>query len=259
LGTQVLLGHPVRVWKRAGDWYLVQTADDYVCWMEEGTFTCCTAEELAAWQTGPRLIVTAVEACVREQPRADAWPVSDVVLGCLLKQTGEVEGWYGVELPDGRSGFLPMSGGENFARWQSARRPTPDNIEQTARSFLGRPYLWGGNSPRGLDCSGFTKLVFFLHGIDLRRNASQQARQGTEVPLDAGLSRLRKGDLLFFGRRARGDQQARITHAGIYLGDKLFIHSAERVRISSLDPDSPLCDTERLGKLLAARRVLPEN
>lgn len=257
LGTQVLMGHPVRVWKRVGIWYLVQTADDYVCWMEEGSFTGCTPEALDAWRAGTLLIVTAVEECVREQPRADAWPVSDVVLGCLLK-LGEQRGdWYAVALPDGRSGFLPKTAAEDFATWKASRRPTPENIERTARSLLGRPYLWGGNSPRGMDCSGFTKLVFFLNGIELPRNASHQAREGEAVPLDADLSRLRKGDLLFFGRRAHGQQPERITHAGIYLGNKLFIHSSERVRINSLDPGSPLRDEDRIRGLLCARRVLP--
>jgi len=117
--------------------------------------------------------------------------------------------------------------------------------------------LWGGNSPNGLDCSGFTKVVFCLNGIDLLRDSREQASQGVAVPLDGDLSQLKKGDLLFFGRRARGGGPQRVTHVGIYLGDKLFIHSSGRVQIASLDPASPIRDESRIRSLMWARRVLP--
>ena len=100
--------------------------------------------------------------------------------------------------------------------------------------------------------------MFFLNGIDLLRDSSKQARQGVPVTLDANLSQLKKGDLLFFGRRGRSGGPVRIVHVGIYLGDKLFIHSSERVRISSLDPDSPIRDENRIRTLLCARRLLAE-
>lgn len=258
LGTQILMGHPVRVWKRSGIWYLTQAADRYVCWLEKGTFVRCARAELDEWNASPLLIVTAFEEIVREAPQPDAPPVSDVVTGCLIRRVGEDRYWYRVRLPDGRGGFLPKSAAEDYALWRATREPTPVNIERTARSFLGRPYLWGGNSPKGFDCSGFNKLVFFLNGIELARNSSHQCRQGIPVPLDAELGQLRKGDLLFFGHRATRDRPERITHTGIYLGDKMFIHASEMVRINSLDRASPIRDEARIQKLLHARRVLPE-
>lgn len=258
MGTQVLMGHPVRVWKRAGGWYLAQSADRYVCWLPQGTIRRCTRAELDAWNASALLIVTAFEGDIRERPSANALPVVDVVLGCLVKQIGTEGDWFKVELPDGQTGYLPKNAAEDHAVWKSNRRPTPENIERTARSLMGRPYLWGANTPRGLDCSGFTKLVFFLNGVDLDRNASHQRQQGVEVPLDSDFSRLRKGDLLFFGARAGGSRPERITHTGIYLGDKLFIHSSDRVHISSLDPNSPHRDARRIRSLLCARRILPE-
>jgi hypothetical protein len=258
MGTQILMGHPVRVWKRTGGWYLAQSADRYVCWLPQGTIRRCTRAELDAWNASPLLIVTAFDDCIHEQPRTDALPVADVVLGCLVKRIGTEGDWFKVELPDGQTGYLPKNSVEDYATWKSTRRPTPENIERTARSLMGRPYLWGANTPRGLDCSGFTKLVFFLNGIDLDRNASHQGKQGVEVPLDPEFSRLRKGDLLFFGAHAGRGRPERITHTGIYLEDKLFIHSSERVRINSLDPDSPNRDARRIRSLLHARRLLPE-
>src|SRR5208283_3237348 len=204
----------------------------YLSWLQKGTFVRCTREQAEAWERGPLLLVTAFEECVRERPEADPQPVSDVVLCDLVRKTGEEGDWHKVELPDGRAGFLPKKAAADYAAWKQARRPTAENIERTARQFLGRPYLWGGNSPKGFDCSGFTKTVFFLNGIDLLRDASQQAEQGVALPLD--FNQLKNGDLLFFGSRRSRRMPGGIGHVGIYLGDKLFIHSSEMVHISSL-------------------------
>jgi cell wall-associated NlpC family hydrolase len=259
LGMQVLMGHVVRVWTQTNGWYLVQSADRYLSWATRGSLVRATHAQMAAWTNSPLLLVTAFEERVLELPQPAAQPVSDVVTGSLVKRTGEEGDWFKVELPDQRAGYLPKSAAVDYAAWQRTRQPTAEAIERTARTLLGRPYIWGGNSPKGLDCSGFTKLSFFLNGVALDRNASHQAKQGFAVPLDSDLSQLRKGDLVFFGTRARQGRPERVTHVGIYLGDKLFIHSSDLVRINSLDPDSPISDARRIRTLLSARRVLPES
>jgi cell wall-associated NlpC family hydrolase len=262
MGTQILMGNAVRLWKPSTNavfrWYLTQAADGYLSWLQKGTFVRCTREQVDAWNAGPLLVVTALEDCIRERPDADAQPVSDVVVCDLVRKTGEEGDWYKVELPDTRTGFLPKKAAADYVAWKQARQPTVANLERTARRFIGRPYLWGGNSPKGFDCSGFTKTVFFINGIDLLRDSSKQAGQGVEVPLDADLSQLKKGDLLFFGPSARRGRPERVVHVGLYLGDKLFIHSSEMVHISSLDPASPIRDENRIRTLLHARRILPE-
>jgi gamma-D-glutamyl-L-lysine dipeptidyl-peptidase len=257
MGTQAFMGNVLRVWKSQTNWFLVQTADRYLGWTEGGSFAPCGQAEAEAWRAGPLLIVTALEERVLEEPSSGAPQVSDVVQCDLVKRVGTVGDWFKVALPDGRAGYLPKSAAADYARWQKSRRPSPENIEATARSFRGRPYFWGCNSVRAMDCSGFTKLVYYLNGVELERNASAQCRQGVEVPLEDGLKNLQKGDLLFFGRPARRTGEERITHVGIYLGDKLFIQESAMVHISSLDPDSPLADRRRIRTLLHARRVLP--
>lgn len=260
LGMQVLMGRLVRVLERGTNamWYHIQSADGYCAWLEGGTFVRCNQSAVEAWTNSPLLFVTATEEMIWSKPDRASEPVSDVVLADLVRKTGEQGEWYQVELPDKRAGFLPKTGAEDYAAWKLKRRPSPENIERTARTFLGRPYLWGGDSPKGFDCSGFTHMVFFLNGIELSRNSGQQAKQGIDVPLDANLSRLARGDLLFFGAPARGDRPEKVHHVGIYLGDKLFIHSSERVQINSLDPESPIRDEHRIRTLLRARRVLRE-
>ena len=99
--------------------------------------------------------------------------------------------------------------------------------------------------------------MYYINGMDLNRDASEQCRMGVEVPLDNDLKYLKKGDLLFFGRAASGTSHERITHTAIYLQDKLFIQSFGTVHISSLDPASPLADRPHLRTLLHARRLLP--
>lgn len=258
LGTQILMGRVVRVWKGTRHWFYVQSPDGYLSWIEAGSFVRCTTEQADAWNNAPLLLVTAFEERVFAKPRTDSESVSDVVMGDLVKRIGEEKNWWKVELPDGRAGFVPQNAAQDYQAWKQSRHPTANNIEKTGRMFLGRPYLWGGNSPKGLDCSGFCKLTFLMNGIELNRNASEQVRQGTEVALDAEFSKLKKGDLLFFGWEGGDDGPEWITHVAIYLGDKSFIQSSEMIRISSLDPAAANHDEHHSARtLLHARRILP--
>ena len=111
-----------------------------------------------------------------------------------------------------------------------------DSVVQFARQQLGRRYVFGGTTPRGFDCSGFTQYLMRAFGVDIPRTAAQQARAGEEVPRDRSL--LRPGDILTFGRGNR------VTHVGVYVGDGRFVHAssgAGRIVESELDrPQSSL-------------------
>lgn len=108
---------------------------------------------------------------------------------------------------------------------------TRDNIVQTAHSFIGVPYRWGGESvEEGFDCSGFTMTVYKLNGLDLPRSSRAQWGKGVSV----SRNRLKKGDLVFF----RTTKSKRISHVGIYAGNGRFIHAPGRgdhVQSASLD------------------------
>jgi hypothetical protein len=258
LGTQILMGHAARVLKANRHWYYVQTADGYLSWVEKGTVALCSRKEVDDWQKSRIAIVTAYEERVLEKAEPQAPEVSDVVRGDLVKVVSNASDWLQVEFPDGRGGFLPKNATQDFAAWKQDRSATAESIEQTGRTFIGRPYLWGGNSPKGMDCSGFVKQTFWWNGILLQRNASEQARQGKLISTDNGVANLQKGDLMFFGFRGRAGEQPWVTHVAIYLGDKQFIQSSERVRISSLEQDSPIYDPYHGRSLLFGRRVLGE-
>jgi cell wall-associated NlpC family hydrolase len=262
LGTQLLMGEVVRVLKRTTNvslgWLYVQSRDGYSAWQAEGNLVRCTEAEARAWEAGPMAIITAFETTVFSKPSEKAEPLSDAVLLNKVRLLASEDSWLRVQLPDGRTGYVRSADAAEYKAWKNSRQPTAEHIEQTARQLLGRPYLWGANSPRGLDCSGFTKVVFGSNGIDLLRNAGHQATQGVEVPLDPDFSKLKKGDLIFFGRQAAEGKPRRVTHVGIYLKNKKFIHSADKVHISSLDPEASDRDVRRLHRVLSVRRILAE-
>jgi cell wall-associated NlpC family hydrolase len=253
LGNQLLAGMVVKLLKKDGGWYYVQSLDDrYLGWMESSHLALVTRDEADAFTHSPRVIVTALFTLVREQPAADAPAVADLVVGDVLSTTSTTGAWTAVQLPDGRKGFVSWPDATDYQAWKTARVVTPANIEQTARRFMGVPYLWGGTSAKGFDCSGFVKTAFRLNGLELQRDADQQSNQGAAVPTDNDLAALRKGDVLFFGPRPG---VTRVTHTGIYLGGKLFIHCSGLVKLNSFDPASPLYSETLLKRLVKVRRM----
>jgi cell wall-associated NlpC family hydrolase len=256
LVNEVLLGAPVIVLKKQGGWYYVKAGTEkYLGWMEPDHVALMNAEELNAWNAAPKVIATAYFGLVRETSSHTAQPVSDLVIGDVLKSNGVRSGWVEVELPDGRKGAIEqLSVGEQGA-WRASRRATPEDIENTAKMFFGVSYLWGGTSAHGFDCSGFVKTVFSLNGIDLPRDADQQGERGQEVSIDRDLADLKKGDVVFFGPRPTGDRTQHISHVGIYVGNREFIHCAGRVKRNSFDPKSPLYSENLLKRLVRARRM----
>jgi gamma-D-glutamyl-L-lysine dipeptidyl-peptidase len=125
----------------------------------------------------------------------------------------------------GRLGNVEYSfSGHYFKR--DEQRPSAELVKQLTASWLNAPYLWGGRTPLGVDCSGFVQIIFKLMGIDLPRDAWQQAQEGKTVKKIADSQ---AGDLAFF------DNNEDIVHVGILLGDGLIIHSSGKVRIDGID------------------------
>lgn len=124
-------------------------------------------------------------------------------------------------------------------------------IKELAMLFLQVPYLWGGRGSFGIDCSGFTQQVYKMTGITLLRDASLQATQGEVIGF---LQETRCGDLAFFD-----NEEGRITHVGILLGDDTIIHSSGRVRIDRIDNQGILnVDTgQRTHQLRLLKRMVP--
>ena len=130
--------------------------------------------------------------------------------------------------------------------------PHPNSTSPSAvaiEQYLGSPYLWGGRTVMGIDCSGLTQVCFKACGKALLRDASQQATQGTLV---AGLDNARRDDLCFFC-----NNEGRIIHVGIYLGDGKIVHSSGQVRIDTLTPSGIINDDthQQTHTLQSIRRI----
>lgn len=256
LVTQVMMGSVLRILKQEGGWFYVQAPDKYLGWIDRDAVFQTTLGGVEDWIQSPKVITTEYFSIVYEKPTVDAKPVSDVVMGALLKKRGMAGKWIEVEIPDGRKGFVHGTSLMDYSVWKNSRKLTAGNIEDLAKKFIGVPYLWGGTSPKGFDCSGYTKTVFRLNGIDLQRDANQQATMGEEPMVGDQMEHLKKGDLLFFGRKATEEKPERIWHVGIYLGNQEFIHCAGKVRVNSFDPEAPHYDPERLKTFVRARRLI---
>jgi hypothetical protein len=258
LVTQTLMGWPVRLLKQQSGWYLVHTEPEgYLGWIEELQLTQVVPDGRRAWDAGPRVVTTVPYAVLRDSASPDAEPVSDLVIGSVLQSVGRSGGWMELTLPDGRRGFAPADQIQDYGEWEASRAATGEAVDHTARMFMGVPYLWGGTSSKGFDCSGFVKVVLHLHGVELPRDADQQTAMGEPVAIDAKFTHLQKGDLLFFGAAATGDRANQISHVGIYEGNLEFIHASGLVRRSSFDPASPIYSQNLRDRLRQVRRVLP--
>lgn len=258
LTTQALMGMVLKLLKKQGNSYFVQLPDNYLGWLPERSIKVTTNEGVDEWKAARKVITISTFALAREQPNGTSTPVCDIVAGALLKQTGTAGNWVGVELPDGRKGYVEQPAVQDYETWKRTRSLTPENIEKTAKLFMGVPYLWGGTSPKGMDCSGFTKTVFRMNGLELTRDADQQSHQGEEVEPGKEFESLKKGDLLFFGARATGEKPEDVDHVGISLGKKEFIHTpgGAWVKIDSFDPAAPNYNENLLKIFLRARRVI---
>jgi cell wall-associated NlpC family hydrolase len=161
-----------------------------------------------------------------------------------------------VSLPDGRSGWVQSDQLDSWDHWISTRNTNPETLISTAKQMMGVPYLWGGTSIKGMDCSGFTKTIFFLNGQIIPRDASQQVNEGEEIDTDKNWEKLEVGDLLFFGEKSTDEKKERVVHVGMWIGNGEFIHSRGRVRISSFDPTSPNYDEYELNRYLRTKRII---
>lgn len=287
LGTQTLMGTVVEIMEEKGYWRKVVTPEPYTAWCTDLGLVEMRHDRLNAYIAAPKYICTALHSRIYACPDAASDPVSDLSMGDLLrivmkddpraKAVGRPQkpsvrkGWAEVMLPSGRKGWTPLKDLEVFEDWAFTRKATPSAVVATAMQFLGIPYLWGGTSSKGLDCSGLVRLVWFMNGRLLPRNASGQAALGREIIMEADhdvapdsdriksemqkrIRNLKSGDLIYFGTPESLLRRESVTHVGIYIGGGRFIHASHVVRISSLIPG----DEDYYGnsyRLLKARRL----
>ena len=255
MGTQLLLGMPLQIVQQKG-WWQIKTPEGYIAWMEKSAFVRMDKKIFNQWISAKKVIFTDDYGFAYETPDEHKQRASDLVFGNLLKWEGETKKFFHVSYPDGRKAYILKKQACLFDKWQASLRLNEKSVVQTALTLKGIPYTWGGTSVKGMDCSGFTKMVFLKHGVILRRDAWQQAQTGIPVDISDGYGNLRPGDLMFFGKKATSDMGEKIRHVAIYIGNKEFIHAAGYVRINSLDPEKPNYDEGNTREFIRASRII---
>ena len=257
LATQATLGTPVKVLKRQDDWYYIQTPDNYLSWVDSGGIELLDNQTMASWKSKTKMIFTKTYGHSYLGPDMKQ-PVSDLVAGDILEILKYVDEDYMVRYPDGRQAYVSKNQGELYDTWLEKLTPNVDSLVATSKTLMGVPYLWGGTSTKGMDCSGFTKTVYFLNGMVIPRDASQQVHTGKAIDSVGTFENLEKGDLLFFGRKASDTQPEKVVHVGIWIGNNEFIHASEMVRISSMDKSADNYDKFNRDRYLRTKRILKE-
>ncbi|MEN8375377.1 MAG: SH3 domain-containing C40 family peptidase [Gemmatimonadota bacterium] len=245
--SQYVLGVRLDVLTMRDGWLRVRGEEGYIGWVHPGYLEVGEEEWAREWETGSAgepLVSLGADLhdeagrtiarlpwgarVIRDQPRS-------------------------VLLPDGRRGVL--GGGELIPLARRADRfpARGDSVVRSAREWLGVPYLWGGSTRAGVDCSGFVQSVMWMHGIALPRDADMQALVGES--LDTEPAGHRAGDLVFFHHGGE-----RIEHVAMSMGGGALIHCAianGEVATNDLDGAGRL-DRDLRGRLVSARRVLPD-
>ena len=231
--SQAIYGSNVTLLVSRGEWSRVQTSDHYKGWI--------SSHYLRLILKGPGY-ATSGQIVQVQSLFANLYRETDITrhkptvtipfesrLEVIEEGKGANDGWFKVRLPDMRTAWI-QSG-------DVIPDPKPLTIPESidlAKRFLGIPYLWGGRSSYGFDCSGFTQMLVRARGINMPRDADQQAAWTGVVAIDR--KDLQPGDLLFFGPSPKS-----ITHTGMFIGDGQFIHDTTNghpvVQISRLDDD----------------------
>lgn len=264
MATQILLGTEVDLLTKANGYYRVRTPEGYIAWAPASALTPKTPEQAKQWRQAKKVIFTDDVGYSYITISNKSLRISDLVMGNILLAGKSKKGYIKISYPDGRSGYVAKHQVQDFDQWVASRKLTSENIINTAKSMMGLPYLWGGTSVKGVDCSGFTKTSYYMNGLIIPRDASQQVLTGDHIDImtdgDADthkiLQNLKPADLLFFAANKEKDPNARITHVALYLGNGEFIHASGSVQINSLLRDDSNFDSNLLKTLTSARRYI---
>jgi cell wall-associated NlpC family hydrolase len=220
--SQATLGQVVEVVEASEGFARVRTPDRYDGWVSRSALLEYEDATVPRYARGGRLVeVTGLMANLYREPDVTtARPRIQAPLATRLEVAGEDPGvrWLSVRLPSGETAYVQRGDVKAVDPAAPPPRGTRDEVAATARRFLGVPYLWGGMTAHGIDCSGLVSRVYHAHGVRLPRDANLQYETPDAAPVERDA--LLPGDLLFFGEDA-----GNVTHVGLYLGDGRFINA----------------------------------
>lgn len=235
--SQLLFGEHFRVISKRGNWRHIKASfDGYESWIDVKQFIALTEEEYAQMAAKPCVCASDLVQFVKDRQSGAMMPIVA-----------------GSSLPNYTRGEVSFAG-ESFEFDGEINHPEEGDIRkqllELAMVFRNAPYLWGGRSPFGIDCSGLSQVLFKMVGIALPRDACQQVEQGETLSF---VEESDVGDLAFFD-----NDEGHIIHVGILLGGNSILHASGKVRVDKLDHQGIFnVDTGRYShKLRLIRRVI---
>jgi hypothetical protein len=227
--TEAVMGTNLEVLGRSRDlkWQRVRVPGSHVGWVRDWSTVRVSDSGARVWEAGLAVQVRVPCTALKLRPHELSGAVCYLVLGTRLPVLKTQQSWVMTRLPDQRKGWVRRSLVERIP--VAPRRP--GHMVKTARLFQGAPYLWGGVTPWGCDCSGLVQTVFAQNGVMLPRDARDQFRALRGSGLNPEGLPHKPGDLLFFGPTKRN-----ITHVAISVGGDAFIHAYGYVREGSIRP-----------------------
>jgi cell wall-associated NlpC family hydrolase len=239
--TQALYGEAVTIREELGEWANISLPQqyDYLGWVEKKHLK----NTVLTNSVQPK-IITSAKAAIYKLPNSKSDVIKLLPLGTVIhsEKSDSNKEFTSISLLDGSTGFVTATQAKDFK--YDPKVAKADAIIDTAKQLVGVPYLWGGMTNHGVDCSGFTHTVFKVNGIKLHRDADQQyANDGVSVDI----KNLAPGDLLFFSTYKPG-----ASHEGIYIGEGKFIHSSSSQGVGY----SSLTDIFYKKRFIGAKRVL---
>lgn len=247
--TQYVLGARLTLLSRRGRFYRVRGEDAHVGWVHRGYLARGEPAWALAWERAEQgEPVVSLGAEVHDD--------ADRVFARLPWGARVIQQAAGrIILPDGRVGRIGSGEVVAVDRLSDRFPPRGESVVRTARRWLGAPYLWGGVTPHGVDCSGLVQSVCWIHGIALPRDSDMQALVGAEVEPGPDFDGLHAGDLVFFAEKRR------VNHVALSLGGSHIIHASAGNGTVDLNDLAGELDHERfLHRIFTgARRLLPDH
>jgi cell wall-associated NlpC family hydrolase len=220
--SQALLAMNVKVLRaeknsRAELWYEIETPDTYKGWVIAPSLRLLKPDDKPYASSGKIFVVLSLFANTYREPDVTKHkPVKVAPISSVLEVVGERnERWLEVALPCGTKAWVQKGDGEIHDGPWTWPRKSPEEMVALSERFIGLPYLWGGTSPLGLDCSGFVQLVYRMSGIPILRDAGIQMEKSGLEPVAPGDEQA--GDLVFFGHN--------ISHVGMMISREEFINA----------------------------------
>lgn len=249
--TQGLLGDELQLIEERPQWYKVYVKPQYRT--DKGYPGWIRKEAVVRQEALPeqeQVVVSVPQVSLREAPESKARVVQKAGLGSQLTLASPKEGdWLKLVIPGQKQPVYAPA--RHFANPQEVPGGDGRAIVETAAQLKGTPYLWGGMSAKGIDCSGFTYTAYRVHGLTIPRDADQQFQIGDPVELDA----LQPGDLLFFGEKANA-----ISHVGMYMWQEKFIHSSGSlggVTVTRVDHPKYKALYQGARRILGSQKLIP--